>query len=100
MALTLFAVDNLEDFKHWSVVLGGIGFVVSLVFLFVFFSFVQLWIQCVLTGAKIGIMDMIRMKLCKVDYSLIVQQKIALVQAGVKVSTQEMEAHYLSKGNV
>src|SRR5262249_45124693 len=25
---------------------------------------------------------------------------IALVQAGVKVSTQEMEAHYLSKGNV
>jgi uncharacterized protein YqfA (UPF0365 family) len=81
-------------------IVGGILLIVGLVFLFVFFSFVQLWIQCVLTGAKIGIMDMIRMKLCKVDYSLIVQQKIALVQAGVKVSTQEMEAHYLSKGNV
>jgi uncharacterized protein YqfA (UPF0365 family) len=71
-----------------------------LIVLFVFFSFVQLWIQCVLTGAKIGIMDMIRMKLCKVDYAMIVRQKIALVQAGVKVSTQEMEAHYLSRGNV
>src|SRR5207249_2910670 len=29
-----------------------------------------------------------------------VRQKISLVQAGVKVSTQEMEAHYLSRGNV
>ena len=78
-------------------VIGGIA---GIVVLFVFFSFVQLWIQCLLTGAKIGILDMIRMKLCKVDYGMIVRQKIALVQAGVKVSTQEMEAHYLSRGNV
>jgi uncharacterized protein YqfA (UPF0365 family) len=81
-------------------VVGGIGLIVGLIFLFVFFSFVQLWIQCLLTGAQIGILDMIRMKLCKVDYGMIVRQKIALVQAGVKVSTQEMEAHFLSKGNV
>jgi uncharacterized protein YqfA (UPF0365 family) len=66
----------------------------------VFFSFVQLWIQSFLTGARVGVMDMVRMKLCKVDYAMIVRQKIALVQAGVKVSTQEMEAHYLSRGNV
>ena len=78
-------------------IIGGLA---GLVVLFVFFSFVQLWIQCLLTGAKIGILDMIRMKLCKVDYGMIVRQKIALVQAGVKVSTQEMEAHYLSRGNV
>jgi len=71
-----------------------------LIVLFVFFSFVQLWIQSFLTGAKVTIMDMVRMKLCKVDYAMIVRQKIALVQAGVKVSTQEMEAHYLSRGNV
>jgi uncharacterized protein YqfA (UPF0365 family) len=73
-----------------------IGALAGIVVLFVFFSFVQLWIQCLLTGARIGILDMIRMKLCKVDYAMVVRQKIALVQAGVKVSTQEMEAHYLS----
>ncbi|HEY7155439.1 MAG TPA: flotillin-like FloA family protein, partial [Gemmataceae bacterium] len=77
-----------------------IGALAGIVVLFVFFSFVQLWIQCLLTGARIGILDMIRMKLCKVDYAMVVRQKIALVQAGVKVSTQEMEAHYLSRGNV
>src|SRR5579864_8390329 len=65
------------------------------VVLLVFFNFVSLWIRSFLTGAKISILDMVRMKLCKVDYNMIVQQKIALVQAGVKISTQEMEAHYL-----
>src|SRR6185295_14988303 len=64
------------------------------------FSFLRLWIQCLLTGARIGIWDLIGMKLRNVDYGMIVRQKISLVQAGVKVSTQEMEAHYLSRGNV
>jgi uncharacterized protein YqfA (UPF0365 family) len=31
---------------------------------------------------------------------MIVRQKIALVQAGVRVSTEELEAHYLARGNV
>src|SRR5215470_3964609 len=84
----------------WLVIVLIIAALAGLVVLFVFFSFVQLWIQCLLTGARIGILDMIRMKLCKVDYAMIVRQKIAMVQAGVKVSTQEMEAHYLSRGNV
>jgi uncharacterized protein YqfA (UPF0365 family) len=31
---------------------------------------------------------------------MIVRQKIALVQAGVKIDTRDMEAHFLSRGNV
>jgi uncharacterized protein YqfA (UPF0365 family) len=92
----------LADFwtENGLLVVGGIGIIVGLIFLLIFFNFVQLWIQSLLTGARIGILDMIRMKLCKVDYSMIVRQKIALVQAGVKIATQEMEAHVLSRGNV
>jgi uncharacterized protein YqfA (UPF0365 family) len=66
----------------------------------IFFSFLRTWIQCFLTGAKISIPELVRMKLRNVDYGLIVRQKIALVQAGVRVSTQELEAHYLSRGDV
>src|SRR6266571_1338547 len=94
----LFAADL--DILAWiPVVLIGVGLMVGLIALLIFFNFFQLWIQSFLTGARIGIVDMIRMKLCKVDYAMIVRQKIALVQAGVKVSTQEMEAHFLSRGN-
>src|SRR6266545_2784956 len=81
-------------------IVGGLILLVGIFFLVIFFSFVRLWIQCLLTGAKIGILDLIGMKLRSVDYSMIVRQKIALVQAGVKVTTQDMEAHYLSRGNV
>src|SRR5947207_5126232 len=31
---------------------------------------------------------------------MFVRQKIALVQAGVKVNTEDLEAHYLARGNV
>src|SRR5205807_8691040 len=58
------------------------------------------WIQALFTGAKVGFLDLIGMKLRKVDYSMIVRQKIALVQAGVKVDNTELEAHYLARGNV
>jgi uncharacterized protein YqfA (UPF0365 family) len=86
---------NLE--KDWVLLLLiGIGLLFVLAFLIIFFSFIQLWIQSFLTGAKVGLVDMIRMKLCKVDYSRVVRWKIALVQAGAKVATQEMEALYLS----
>lgn len=99
MSLALFANESILDGHLWLVGLA-VGGIVLLIFLFIFFSFVQLWIQCILTGARVGIVDMIRMKLCKVDYAMIVRQKIALVQAGVKVDTKDMEAHVLSRGNV
>src|SRR3954467_7211120 len=81
-------------------VVAGIALLIFLFMLILFFSFVRLYIQSLLTGAKISIWDLIGMKLRNVDYAMIVRQKIALVQAGVKMSTGEMEAHYLSRGNV
>src|SRR5271155_919782 len=100
----LFAADN--DFgkvltDNWVIILVVILLIVFLIFLLIFFSFFRLWIQCLLAGARIGFMDMVRMKLLNVDYGMIVRQKIALVQAGIlNVKTQEMEAHVLSRGNV
>jgi uncharacterized protein YqfA (UPF0365 family) len=97
----LFAQDPMSFVKdNWGTIVLAILLVVGLIFLVVFFSFLRLWIQCLLAGARIGIVDMVRMKLLNVDYSMIVRQKIALVQAGLKVTTQEMEAHVLSRGNV
>lgn len=84
-----------------GLVIGVIVLLLVLVFLVIFFSFIRLWIQAVLARANVGIFDMVRMKLLNVDYSMITRQKIALVQAGIKnVTTQEMEAHVLSRGNV
>lgn len=79
---------------------GGIALLVGIFMLIIFFSFVRLWIQSLLTGAKIGILDLVGMKLRNVDYAMIVRQKIALVQAGVAIKTEELESHFLARGNV
>jgi uncharacterized protein YqfA (UPF0365 family) len=101
MTAVLFAQDAgrfLTENWHWIV--GAVLVLFFLFFFIIFMSFLRLWIQCFLTSAKIGIFDLVGMKLRNVDYGMIVRQKISLVQAGVKVSTQELEAHYLSRGNV
>jgi uncharacterized protein YqfA (UPF0365 family) len=82
------------------IVLGAIAALVFLVFLFLFFSFVRLWIQAFFSSADISIPNLIGMKLRKVNLDMIVQQKIALVQAGVKITTKELENHYLAGGKV
>lgn len=82
------------------IVVGMIAALLFLVFLFVFFSFIRLWIQALLTRADISIFNLIGMKLRNVDYGMIVRQKIALVQAGVRVTTEDLESHFLARGNV
>jgi uncharacterized protein YqfA (UPF0365 family) len=99
MFTPLFAQD-LTQKEMWMLAVGIVCLVVFLVILFICFNFVQLWIQAYLAGARIGFIDMFRMKLLKLDYATIVKQNIALVKAGLKVTTQDMEAHVLSRGRL
>ncbi len=102
-SFVLFAQGGMPDWLKatniWLVV-GIIGLLIAVIVFFIFLSFLRLLIQCYFTKAGIGFIDLIRMKMANVDYALIVRQKIALVQAGVKVANQEMEAHFLARGNV
>ncbi|MFL5330428.1 MAG: flotillin-like protein FloA [Gemmataceae bacterium] len=103
MSLSLLAAANdppewLKDYKVLGLIVLAV--VIGFVMLIVFFSFFRLWLQSKLTNAKIGILDLVGMKFRQVDYNMIVRQKIALVQAGVKVETADLEAHYLARGNV
>jgi uncharacterized protein YqfA (UPF0365 family) len=98
MSVPLFAADPINWSEYWFVPLGFIGVVLFLIVLFICFNFLQLYIQSYLAGAKIGFIDMIRMKLLKLDYPVIVKLNIALVKTGLKVTPQEMEAHVLSRG--
>jgi uncharacterized protein YqfA (UPF0365 family) len=96
----ILLAQDIDWGKNAGWIIAAVVGLVVLVFLIIFLSFLKLWIQSLLAGAKIGILDMIRMKLLNLDYALIVRQKIALVQAGVKVQTQDLEAHVLARGNL
>jgi len=98
----MFAILGDSSFLTNPLVLvvGLFVLLLGIFLIIIFFSFLRLWIQSLLTGANISILDLVGMKLRYVDYGMIVRQKIALVQAGVDINTRDLETHYLTRGNV
>ena len=80
----------------------GIGFLglVGLIFLLVVGQYLQLWVQAMLSGAPVGLLDLVMMRLRKVQPDLIVLNRISAKKAGLDMATDRMEALYLSGGNV
>jgi uncharacterized protein YqfA (UPF0365 family) len=77
------------------IVLGIVGF-----FVFLYFVPVMLWIQALTSGAHVGIFSLIGMRLRKVPPPIIVGARITSIKAGISISTDQLEAHYLAGGNV
>ncbi|MDO4572403.1 MAG: flotillin-like protein FloA [Clostridia bacterium] len=76
--------------------------VAAIVFLILFFTFVPLglWISARASGVRIGIFQLVGMRVRKVVPSRIVNPLIKATKAGLEVSINKLEAHYLAGGNV
>lgn len=79
------------------IVLGIIILVVA-----VFFSFipVRLWIAAIASNAKVSLFTLVGMKLRRVKPSMVVLPLIRATKAGIKVSINQLESHYLAGGKV
>ncbi|GAK61598.1 UPF0365 protein Ftrac_3711 [Candidatus Vecturithrix granuli] len=68
----------------------------------ILFSFipVRLWLAARFSGVAIGIFSLIGMRIRRVPPKLIVQAQISATKAGLHISTNEWETHYLAGGNV
>jgi uncharacterized protein YqfA (UPF0365 family) len=108
MHLAFDSISLLADglFESGTVMLIGIVFVliIGLALFAIIARYFRLWIQSVTTGAGIGIIDLLRMTLRKVNPTVITRSKIMAVQAGLDedegITTKALEAHYLAGGNV
>ncbi|MBO7269527.1 MAG: flotillin-like protein FloA [Bacteroidales bacterium] len=76
----------------------GISLVALMVFLW-FFP-VTLWFQALISGVKISLVQLVLMRWRKVPPGTIVMAMITGTKAGLKLDANELEAHYLAKGNV
>jgi uncharacterized protein YqfA (UPF0365 family) len=80
-----------------------LGFAVfCLIILFgLFASVFSLWFRALMSGAWISWLNLIVMKLKKVNPNLIVDCRIMTVQAGLNtITTNQMESHFLAGGDV
>ncbi len=85
---------------------SGVGLLVmvfgAIVFLVVFLYFIpiNLWITAIFSGVKVGLFELVFMRIRKVPPSVIVNQMITATKAGLNVTTSELETHYLAGGHV
>ncbi len=63
-------------------------------------QFFGLYIRAYVSGARVGLSDLVGMRLRKVNTLAIVNSRIQAHRAGLQISTAEMESHYLAGGNV
>ncbi len=73
-----------------------------IVLVVVFFTIIPvgMWISAVASGVKISIFTLVGMKLRRVKPSKIVDPMIKATKAGIDVTTNQLEAHYLAGGDV
>lgn len=63
-------------------------------------KFARLWLQAYFSRADVRLSDLIGMWLRRVDSRTIVLSKITAVQAGIPLTTKDLESHYLAGGRV
>lgn len=86
---------------------GIVGF-----FVFLYFVPVNLWITAIFSGVRVGLLELVFMRIRKVPPSIVVNSLITATKAGLtiteddeahtkrKLKTQDLETHYLAGGNV
>ncbi len=95
---TILAVEN--PVRVILVAVLVILVLVVLVFFLLFLKFFRLWLQARLSRADVKFSELIGMWLRKVDTRTIVLSKITAVQAGLTLTTRDLESHYLAGGRV
>ncbi|GAB4519769.1 MAG: flotillin-like protein FloA [Phycisphaerales bacterium] len=78
-------------------VIGGLILLVILAFVF---QFLSLWVQAWLSGAPVSLFSLIGMRFRKVRPDVIVLSRIKAVKAGIQITTDMLETHYLAGGRV
>src|SRR5829696_3119792 len=100
MAMNLFLAQSDNT---WGPVAIGITIFVLLILLILFavlFQFIGLYVRALVSGARVSLLDLIGMRLRKVNATAIVNSRIQASRAGINVTTPEMESHVLAGGDI
>ncbi|MCL4134038.1 UNVERIFIED_CONTAM: hypothetical protein GTU68_038523 [Idotea baltica] len=87
---------NLENSGVLIFTIGGI----ILLFVFLYFVPVSLWITARFSGVRVSLLQLVLMRIRKVPPRIVVDSMITATKAGLDVTTNDLETHYLAGGNV
>src|SRR5262245_47631498 len=77
-------------------VLGIVVFVIIIVVA----TFASIWIRAWTSGAPVGFLDLIALRLRRVPVGMVVDARITAVKSGLPLTIDDLSTHYLAGGNV
>ena len=86
----------MGDYTLLISVIAGI----ILLFVFLYFVPVNLWITAQFSNVRVGLLELVFMRIRKVPPRIVVDAMITATKAGLAVTTTDLETHYLAGGNV
>ncbi|PHQ82563.1 MAG: hypothetical protein COB69_01685 [Phycisphaera sp.] len=84
----------------WVYVVLGIVGLFLLIIALVLAQYISLFVQAYMSNASVSPLDLVRMRFRKIDPRIIVLNRIRAVQAGLPITTAQLEEHLLSGGRV
>ena len=84
----------------WQLIVAAFLGLILLILGIIIASFFSIWLRALLAKAPIGFLNLIAMRLRGVPGSLVVDARITASKAGIEISTDLLEAHYLAEGNL
>ncbi len=88
----------LPDFNYSILIIAAVGIV--LLWIILHYIPIGLWFSAMVSGVRISLLQLILMRWRKVPPSTIVSAMIEGTKAGLSLSSNELEAHYLAGGHV
>ena len=82
---------------------GGLGILIIIVvaiFLLLYLVPIPLWIAAWASGAYVGLFTLVGMRLRRIPPNTVVTARISAVKAGLELTVNDLEAHFLAGGNV
>ena len=98
--MILGAGQDEPPFGVGTMIFIAIISIIALVAVLLFVKFARLWLQAYFSRADVKLSELIGMWLRKVDARTIVISKITAIQAGLSLTTKDLESHYLAGGRV
>jgi uncharacterized protein YqfA (UPF0365 family) len=83
-----------------TLVLWAVLAVVLLVIIIVISTFASIWIRAWTSGAPVGIVELIALRLRRVPVGLLVDTRITAVKSGLPITIDDLSTHYLAGGNI
>ncbi len=84
--------------EYLSLILVAVGIIV--VFAILYFVPIGLWITARISGVKVGLLTLVLMRVRRVPPRIIVNSLITATKAGLDLTSDDLETHFLAGGNV